>query len=429
MPYSYNDSITFKQNKVNALKAQYNQLQATIESADTTKAILNSGETLKIQEASVTESQVNNARTKQAQILSEIASLEASLQLEPEKLVVPVDAVPMIFGTKSLSNTTGQRTMTSEWGTMNLQKFNENLLALICNFNEPDTSYTTPIPFAETGFKENVELAQNVKKPRIDFPKKLGSLWENSLSDYMGQNFMIFAFKNTDASPQNFDFKFRGLAYTTYSRMVVNIFTPNNTNANRGSITGTSFTNLHDDTSEITTATQYTVNVTIPADTSIILIFQTADKYVTTSTGGRDMCVEDFDLIFNNVNIKPDLDIIQNIIRSFHKLPINLLTPSLVNISELWSKIITPTVLQNASESDDVNAVATKSLTSERIYATNNAALVSGLTVGSVYYNTTDFVIDIVLPEFVDNAAAITGGRIAGQPYWNTTSGSKVLVV
>jgi hypothetical protein len=430
MTTTYNPSLTINQNKIISKRAQYDALQAKIEIADTTKALLNTSETIKIQEASITETQVNSARIKQSDLLNEIAQLEASIQSQPGSEVVTSDFVPMIYGTKSLVNNVGGRSMTSEWGTQNLQTFTDNMLSVMMNLNTtPASNYVTAIPYAQRAWKESPDFKANVKTKYVDFPKSLTPIYDYGASDYTGTNFMIFAFKNLNVTtPQTFTFKFRGLAYTTFSRLCLNMYTPNSTNTNRSSITMAAFSNEFDITSG-TITTLRTDTITIPADKSILLVLMSADKYVTSNTSGRDLSIEDFSDIFNNTDIVPDFDLIENLRRSMTRQKINDLQNFASNIPDLWKLIPTPTVLQVASESADVRALAAKNLTSTRFYATNAAAIAATLSPGSTYYNTTSFGIDIVLPEFANNAAALSGGLSIGQPYWNTTTVDKSLVI
>ncbi len=312
-----------------------------------------------------------------------------------------------VYGSKAMYSSS--RSFTSELGATNLNTFIYPLLSSVLKIFK--TSTYTSLPNNQRAFRIEPTFVPNLKSNFINSPCGCEDIALYSVSDSAGQDFMIFALKNPTGSSKTFAFDYNGSAYTTYSRLVVSQYIPSITDSLI--YAGNSFTislNTLADITSSTSITDRTVNITIPAGFSSIIVFQSAVKYFTTNFAARDAYIR---------NIKTNLEA-QGIVQNS-------------NIMEIFRRVIEgKRINKNINFTDlalveDVFKYKCGSLTPN--YATNNAALTALELPGNQYYNTTTSSVKIVLSEFSNNAAAIAGGLVVGDVYYNTTTSEETLVV
>ena len=352
------------------------------------------------------DSLVLKRNTLQNEVLLESSAL-SSLQNGYTQL--KKNDISAVYGCRSLQNSTSSRSYTTELGTPNTSTFMYALLSSVIKVFK--NSVGASLPHHQRTFKIDPRFIPNVKSDFINPPVGCDDVFLYSNADYAGQDFMIFAFKNTTGSSKTFAFDYNGSAYSTYSRTGVFQFTPSIDDA--AIYAGTPFTltgtSLVDTTSSQST-TDRTVNITLASGFSTIIVFYSAIRYITTNTAGRDFYIRNLKTNVEAQGLQQNTDIMAIFDRAIKGQKIN----NSVDFTQLNS-------LENVFKYRVGNIIPN--------YATNALALAGHEAGGNLYYNTTTSSVKTVLFAFANNAAALTGGLVAGDLYFNTTTSSETLVV
>lgn len=401
------------QDKLNAKSEIANKIKDQLVVAENVNATIvgkmNAAETIKVVEELSAQTQYNAMFDKYNALAAEVVLESSALSsLQNGYTQLKKNDISAVYGCRSLQNSTGSRSYTTELGAPNTTTFMYALASSVLKVYKSSTGVS--LPANQRAFKIDPRFIPNVKSNFINPPVGCDDVFLYSNTDYAGQDFMIFAFKNTTGSSKTFAFDYNASAYSTYSRAGVFQFTPsiNDASIYAGTpftLTGTSLA----DTTSLASTTDRTVNITLASGFSTIIIFYSSIKYVTTNTAGRDFYIRNLKTNIEAQGLQQNTDIMAIFNRAINGQKIN----NSVNFTQLNS-------LEDVFRYRVGNIIPN--------YADNASALAGNEAEGNLYYNTTTSSVKTVLFEFADNASALAGGLVVGDLYFNTTFWTEILV-
>lgn len=402
------------QDKLNAKSEIANKIKDQLVVAENVNATIvgkmNAAETIKVVEEVSAETQYNAMFDKYNALANEVVLEASSLSaLQNGYTQLKKNDISTVYGCRSIQNSTGSRSYTTELGAPNTSTFMYALLSSVIKVFK--NSVGASLPNNQRAFKIDPTFIPNVKSNFINPPAGCEDVVLYSNTDYAGQDFMIFALKNISGTSKTFAFDFNGSAYSTYSRTGVFQFTPSINDAsiyagNPFTLNGTSLI----DVTGANSTTDRTVNVTISAGFSSIIIFYSSIKYVATGFAGRDYFIRNLKTNVEAQGLQQNTDIMA-----------------------IFDRVIKGQRINKSVDFTQLNSV--EDIFKYRVgniipnYEDNAAALAANEAEGNLYYNTTTSSVKTVLFAFADNAAALAGGLVAGDLYYNTTYNWETLVV
>ena len=402
------------QDKLNAKSEIANKIKDQLAVAENVNATIvgkmNAAETIKVVEELSAQTQYNAMFDKYNALAAEVVLEASSLSaLQNGYTQLKKNDISTVYGCRSIGNATNGRSYTTELGTPNTSTFMYALLSSVIKVFKSSTGAS--LPASQRAFKLDPQFIPNVKSNFINPPAGCDDVVLYSNTDYTGQDFMIFALKNISGTSKTFAFDFNGSGYSTYSRTGVFQFTPSVTDAsiyagNPWTLNGTSLIDISGSTS----ATDRTVNITIPAGFSSIIIFYSSIRYIAAGFGGRDYFIRNLKTNIEAQGLQQNTDIMAIFDRAIKGQRIN----NSVDFTQLNSV-------------EDIFKYRVGNIIPN--YATNALALAGNEAEGNLYYNTTTNSVKTVLFAFTNNTSALAGGLVAGDLYYNTTTNLETLVV
>lgn len=286
-------------------------------------------------------------------------------------------------GIKGHYNLSSSFSWSSDFNYSYSQEWNEKLLALICGIEKMPTAYTTDFSTQYKAFVEGYEPRLHYSvSPNCWSPGLISETREYDGSSYSYSNkpFIVFAIKNTSGSDITTTLDMYYSAYGSYSAASIGVFTPNDTNANRTSINGYSFSSVWQYTSS-GYSNSGAQNIVVPANKSVIVVCISSKYNYTSYTNVYQLALKDLATTFSDAALVPDIEIMTNMENAYH----GRYTSSFDHLAKLWT--ITP---PTNPASQIVNGLVPE-------YADNAAAVTAGLAVGKVYTNSTTKALSVVV--------------------------------
>jgi len=370
------------------LQAELDRIITNVGSMDLTQGQVSSITGKIVQTIDSKNTQLVNMRNEALFISQQIANINAAATLSSN--AVQTGQYPFVTGVKTHYQISG-RTFTTQWGLPTTQVHLENLLALIAGIKfTPGSNYLTQFPDAQTEFNQVPKYECNTNSFKFE-PRGIDSGMPTTWADvnyqtYPAHPFIIFALRNNNLSTNktiqlNFN---TSAANATYGQSLVALFTPDNTNSLKSSITSYATSTAYTLTTAQANQATGNINITVPADKTLIVMIYASDQYHGANTNQysykRTLFINNPRTLFTqDADVVPDYTLMENLRRGISGDSI------FTSLLDLW-KVTPPTNrLSQVNSNTDIANIMDKTLP---VYADNAAASAGGLLPGRLYRTT-----------------------------------------
>lgn len=377
-------------------QAELDRLTTQVGSIDLTQAQVSPVTGKIVQTIADKNTQLTNMRNEAAYAYGQLQQINAADTLASN--AVQTGQYPFISGVKTHFQTSG-RSMTTEWGLPTTKTFLENLLALTVGIKFiPSSNYVTQFPDAQSEWAEVPLYDTNTNQFKFE-PKNIDSgmptTWADaSYQTYPMHPFIFFTLRNNNLTTNktiqlNYN---TSASNNTYGQSLVAIFTPDNTNSLKSSISSYATSNLYTLSTSQSNQNSGAINITVPADKTLIVCLMSSDQYYGVSTSQysykRNIFINNPRTLFTqDTDIVPDYNIMENMRRGMQGDSI------FTSLLDLW-KVVPPTNrLSQVSSNVDISNILDKTLP---VYNDNASAIAGGLTSGR-FYRTSSGVVSVVI--------------------------------
>lgn len=376
----------------------------------TIKGVIEGG--VKFQEATTVQTAYNNLQVEVQENNTQISNIISILNSGIPNLPYGVKTtdIPCITYIKNIQNSTGNRSLSSEWGVQYSSTYPYNALSVMLGINKTITGVA--IPSTQLSIYETPKFNSNINRNIVDLAGSKDLFYYN-ISDYAPHINAFFTLQNPTGTDVTISIPSRLNAYTTYTCAGANVFTPGITDAqiNNGGTINFTITNVFNISSTSDTSTR-NLPITIPAGKTVIVHVYSSFKYITTNTFSCALTLESMQSLISGTGIVSNLNVMYNMKSMIDNNNLNpLIKPSdVTKIEDLFTikadfgvPIFSGSDLQTARNSasstgklndgsqfiflNTTTGVASPSIVARSFV--NNSTAKASLGVGVIYFNST----------------------------------------